>query len=200
MNHDEIPRLFLASQSPRRRQILGSLGLAFEVVASVAQEDHPHALQVETVTQQNALRKAKNANVSSEGVILGADTLVVLGDEVLGKPTDADEIRRMLGKLSANTHTVVTGIALVSSRWGTRVSAMRSHVTFRRLPEREIEEYLLTREPYDKAGSYAVQGLGSLFIDRIDGSYTNVMGLPIELLLPELAALTHIPLYRWFAK
>ena len=195
-----LPKLCLASQSPRRRQLLENLGLPFSVILPSGDEKTPTVAGLEAGTRENALMKARAvaAGLKGEFVTIGADTLVAIDGVVLGKPRDHAEAKEMLRQLSGREHTVVTGLALVDSKGKSRPSHDTSRVKFRNLSDAEIDEYVATREPHDKAGSYAVQGLGALFIERIDGSYTNVMGLPIEKLLTELAALTGIPASEWF--
>lgn len=198
-----LPQLYLASESPRRKQLLQAIGLAFEVLLpGTTEEAHPpNESEAQAVVLANATAKAQSIldrMSRRDDVALGADTLVLLDEVAIGKPKDRPDAERILRKLSGRTQTVITGIALVSPKFGRRTTAVRSGVTFRTLSEREISDYASTREPYDKAGAYAVQGMGALFIDRIDGSYTNVMGLPIEAVMTELAALTHIPLHEWF--
>lgn len=197
---DSIPDLVLASQSPRRRQILEALGIRFRIEPSSATESKAKSSDVDTIVTANALAKARDSQAQSstpEALFLGADTLVVLGAEVLGKPTEVAQAERMLKSLSGKTHEVITGIALVSSRHGERCAAVRTPIRFRTLSDREIQDYLKTPEPLDKAGAYAVQGLAALFVESIEGSYTNVMGLPLERFLTELESLTGIPLWRW---
>ena len=195
------PSLFLASQSPRRKQILEGLGLKFRVLIPPAEEAHPDAASVEKVTQQNASLKASSVLEMLKAptdIVIGADTLVVLGDEVLGKPKDAAGVHSMLSRLSGATHTVFTGLSLLSPKYGQRTSATKSLVTFRKITESEMDRYAGLVEPYDKAGSYAVQGVSCLFIEKIEGSYTNVMGLPSETFLKELEALTKISVFDFF--
>lgn len=196
-----LPVLHLASQSPRRRQLLESVGLPFIVTLPTTDEEHPDAPSIELVTVKNSHAKASSiiARISNpQDIALGADTLVLLDDQVMGKPRDAQDAAAILKKLSGRTQTVVTGLTLLSSHYGRRDAVVKSAVTFRALSDREINDYTRTREPYDKAGAYAVQGIGALFIERIEGSYTNVMGLPIETVMKELSALTSIPIYEWF--
>ena len=196
-----LPSLVLGSVSPRRRQLLDNLGLPYSVVDPDATEAHPDAKSVDEVTQRNALSKARSVLrriTSPDTVIVGADTLVVVEEAVLGKPRDKEDAVRMLRLLSGREHEVVSGLALVSPRYGERTRSVRSRLRFRSLSPEDIEDYLSTREPWDKAGAYAVQGLAMLFIERVEGSYTNIVGLPLEALLEELAALTSIPLPNWF--
>jgi len=126
--------------------------------------------------------------------------LVLIDHEVLGKPKNKSEVIETLKKLSGKSHRVVTALAMLSEEYGKRLSLTESTVYFRDLTDEEVLAYAKTEEPYDKAGSYALQGLGSLFIEKVEGSYTNVVGLPVETLLRELEALTQIPIFDWFKK
>lgn len=196
-----LPDLILASQSPRREQLLTSLGIPFTVENPDAEEESASAARAREITSLNALKKAKSVLPrlkDPSGIIIGADTLVVFGNEAIGKPKDARGVHSILRKLSGMTHEVVTGLTLLSPRFGCRESVVTSRVSFKVITDKEIEDYSVTKEPYDKAGAYAVQGLGMLFINRIEGSYTNVMGLPLETFLRELQALTEIPIHHWF--
>lgn len=195
-------QIVLASQSPRRHQLLEALGLPFRVEMPGGEEDHPTSQDIEDIITENALRKARSVKVSLKPheVALGADTLVVVKDKVLGKPKNVAEAQAMIASLSGVKHLVVTGIALVSEAWGDRKLAVKSHVEFRKLTEEEIKAYVQTKEPYDKAGAYAIQGLSALFIKNVEGSYTNVMGLPIEALLEELAKLLKVSPFDFFQK
>jgi len=174
-------RFILASASPRRIELLQQLGLRFEIVTSGVDEDfrggespREHVLR---------LAEAKAGAVSRlqpDAWVLGADTIVVIDGEVLGKPGDADAAAAMLEKLSGRTHEVFTGFALLclADRVAIR-QEVRASVTFRSISPDEKMWYIRSPEPYDKAGAYAVQGLGAFFIKEINGSYTNVMGLPL---------------------
>jgi len=116
----------------------------------------------------------------ADGVVIGADTIVVLEEHVLGKPRDREDAKRMLAMLSGKSHRVITGISLVDSKTGETVThAESTDVVFKQLSEREITDYIDTPEPYDKAGAYAIQGMASLFVERIDGCYFNVVGFPV---------------------
>ncbi len=200
-NPSEPPRLILASASPRRRQILESMGLAFTVAEPKADEVEPTIQTLTATIEENAYQKAlavvRTVQRSSD-IVVAADTLVAIDDVVVGKPKGMAEARSMLQRFSGRTQTVVTGLVLFSHYYGVRRSHANTQITFHDLESMQIEEYLKTREPYDKAGAYAVQGLGALFIRSIEGSYSNAMGFPLELFLKELHALTQLPLYRWF--
>lgn len=195
-----LPPLILASQSPRRKQLLEALGLNFQVLTPDIDEGNPEAKSIGEAVKDIALRKALavSSKVEKSTVVIAADTLVVLGDKVLAKPQDKKEAIQMLDSLSGNRHRVVTGMALVSAEFGRSVILDESFVTFRKMSEAEIEDYASTREPYDKAGAYAVQGLGAIFISGIEGSYTNVMGFPVERFLIELPRLTKTRPFDWF--
>lgn len=195
------PPLVLASVSPRRRQLLESLGLPFNLVAPVGVvEKEPAAHEITETVSENALAKATSilAGLPSSAIAIGADTLVLMGEQVLGKPNDRTEALEHLRKLSGKTHRVLTGMALLSKHFGRRISLTESRVTFRDILPDEMEVYADLEEPYDKAGAYAAQGVSALFIQKIEGSYTNVLGLPIETLLSELGILTARSPFTWF--
>jgi septum formation protein len=179
-------RLVLASASPRRRQLLEQLGLAFEVKPTGADEsvrsgEGPRAY-VERIAREKA---AAGATASPDALILAADTAVVLGERILGKPANREEAKEMLETLSGREHRVITGVALAGPvRDG---CAVETRVTFRRLSAAEIAWYVATGEPLDKAGAYAVQGAGGAWVERIDGSVSNVVGLPLAETLGLLA-------------
>jgi septum formation protein len=182
------PRLILASASPRRAELLRQLGLRFEVVTSEAAEfAHEHLSPLE-LCQLNAHRKARAvAKKFPDALVLAADTLVFLEDEVLGKPANLGEARRMLERLQGRTHQVVTGVVLVQWRaHRERVFAVSTDMRLRALTSSQIRDYLARVNPLDKAGAYAVQEHGELIIEEISGSYTNVVGLPLEHVQEEL--------------
>ena len=170
------PVLHLASASPRRAELLRALGLQFsQGGADLDERRLPDEAPADMVLR---LAAEKARAIEHEGVILAADTAVVLGDRVFGKPDDEDHAVSMLGALSAQTHTVMTGVA---ARRGdslhTALSATK--VRFREIAESEMHRYWQTGEPADKAGAYAVQGLGGLFVESLEGSYSGVVGLPV---------------------
>nr|WP_231971828.1 Maf family protein [Sulfurifustis variabilis] len=177
--------IYLASASPRRRELLAQAGLAFEVVPSniveLAREGEPPAEYVQRVALDKARFVAKV--VRERGLparpVLGADTEVVLDGAVLGKPRDRADGIAMLRRLSGRAHSVLTGIALVHQD-GEYGALSESRVTFARLTDDEIARYWETGEPADKAGGYAIQGRGAVFISRIEGSYSGVVGLPLH--------------------
>lgn len=197
-----LPNLFLISESPRRKYLLESLGLPFEILKpNLEKELDAHPGNVIEVTKQNALSKAQGCLSQLKNdtdIAIGCDTLVVLENEVLGKPLKPNDVHKSLRKLSNRKHQVISGLALVSKKWGLHLAYGSSYIHFKNLSDEMILQYALTREPHDKAGSYAIQGLGALFIEKIEGSYTNVMGFPLEVFLENLQLYTHIPIYEWF--
>ena len=172
--------IYLASGSPRRKELLTQVGCRFEVVKSDAEECKDSSVPPDELVQENACRKAEKAAAELGGdcAVLGADTVVALDGKIFGKPKDKEDASRMLRELSGRSHEVYTGIAFVV-KGKTYRAAERTLVTFRQISDKEIEEYIATGEPMDKAGAYAVQGLAAKFIPRIEGSFSNVVGLPL---------------------
>ena len=174
-------RFILASASPRRIELLGLLGLRFEIMPSNVDEKF---LNGETPRDHVLRLSEEKANIAStlhpEAWVMGADTIVIINGDALGKPRTRDEAREMLGRLSGQVHTVFTGFTVARRSAGIIISdAVESSVRFREITEDEMKWYIRSREPYDKAGGYAVQGMSAFFIKEIHGSYTNVMGLPL---------------------
>jgi septum formation protein len=180
------PRLILASVSPRRRELLKSLGVEFEILSASATELHDPSIPVRDLCCENAWRKADAVAGKAPGaLVLGADTLVALGGEVFGKPATLDEAHRMLNALQGRTHQVITGVCLAQNASRTQERfAVETQVTFRPLSSDQIASYIERVHVLDKAGAYAIQEHGDLIIEKISGSYSNVVGLPLE----ELAA------------
>jgi septum formation protein len=184
----QAARLILASGSPRRRELLSQAGYIFTVEAADVDESQREGEEAGAYVLRLAAEKAQavyarivasvEAEEASGLIVLGADTSVVLGEEILGKPVDADDARRMLRKLSGRTHRVLTGVAAVS-HCGTISEVETTEVLFAQISEPELEAYCATTEPLDKAGAYGIQGYAARWIPRIDGCYFNVMGLPI---------------------
>lgn len=176
-------RLVLASGSPRRRALLDAAGFTFSVAASdVDESPHPDELPVDMVCR---LARAKALEATGGHVTIAADTIVVLDAHILGKPEDVEDARRMLAKIAGATHEVVTGFC-VSSGGSARVEAVTTTVTMAPMTPAQIREYVATGEPLDKAGSYAYQGVGRRFVAAVAGSRTNVIGLPLETVIPVL--------------
>lgn len=194
-NDNDKPLLILASSSPRRRELLQSARVSFSVVPSNTPEEvHPGEAPA-TYALRVASEKAQNvAQQYSGSWVLGADTIVVIDGEILGKPKDAADGHRMLCLLSGRTHQVMTAFTLIDREGRQRVSqVVTSTVTFKPLSAHHIQSYLATGEPFDKAGAYAIQGQGAAFIERIEGSYTNIIGLPLD---EVLAVLHSVSLYH----
>jgi septum formation protein len=173
-------RLVLASASPRRRDLLSDLGLAFEVRPTDVDETPYEGEPPDALVRRLATAKATAAGAAGE-LVLAADTVVSLGARVLGKPASAGEAREMLRSLSGRTHTVSTGVAarLVDGTTNGAVVVVTTDVTFVDIDPADLDWYVRTGEPLDKAGAYGLQGLGARFVRRIDGSPTNVIGLPL---------------------
>ncbi len=184
----DLPPIILASGSPRRAELMRELGLEFEVVPSQAAEIHAEQLTAPEVSQINAYRKARwVAKKHPDALVLGADTLVYLDTVLLGKPADLEAAYRMFEQLQGRTHWVVTAICLLHLRERRqRVFAETTAVTFHPLNAVKIRRYLTRVNPLDKAGGYAIQEEGGLIIEKILGSYSNVVGLPVERLGLEL--------------
>lgn len=175
--------LVLASRSPRRRRLLKQLGLDFSVHPSAIDEVLPASLSPAAATEAVALEKAASVAAGyPEALTLAADTIVVLGEEVLEKPSSEDEAAHMLQRLSEKTHTVYTGLALLHPAGDARLTACEAtRVTFDALTPEEIEAYVATGSPLDKAGAYGIQDdFGAVFVRRIEGDYYNVVGLPLN--------------------
>ena len=176
--------LVLASESPRREQILRMLGFDFSIAPSGVDETAPPGLSPDQVPE--ALARAKALHVSRENMdalILGADTLVVLDDRILGKPSGPEEALEMLRFLSGRTHKVYTGVALALGGKAISSGVACSEVTFARRSDDDLQTYVRAGEPMDKAGAYAIQGRGAFLVEGIRGCFFNVMGLPVQLTL-----------------
>lgn len=176
--------LILASSSPRRKELLNGLNLDFITHSSHVNEDVPSGTRPKDIVEMLSLRKARSiAKEYQRGLIIGSDTIVVLGEEVLGKPKNKEEAYTMLSKLQGNTHTVFTGVAVIDAESGKfKVGHNSTQVTIRPLSKEKIDRYIATGEPNDKAGAYAIQGLGATLVEKISGDYFTVVGLPIGLL------------------
>ncbi|NRA95747.1 MAG: septum formation protein Maf [Planctomycetes bacterium] len=176
--------LKLASRSPRRRELLEEAGYTFDLVDVDVDETIEEVLDPVECARRLAKRKAvAGAQCVEAGWVLGADTLVVLGTKILGKPVDRSDAKAMLHDLSGSRHEVITGVCLVEARTGeTFVDAEVTKIVMRPMSESEIGAYVATGESDDKAGAYAIQENGDRFVESMEGSYTNVVGLPMELL------------------
>ncbi len=182
MGSDPKIHLVLASASPRRRDLLSAIGLRFQVVPANIDEEVADSESPLAHVKRLALAKARQVSEKIPDLwVLGADTIVVKDKQILGKPRNKQEAKIMLSMLSNATHTVYTGYALVHARRPDKVKIRyaRSRVRIRGLTPEEIAAYVGTGEPMDKAGAYAVQGIGAAIVERVSGSYTNVVGLPL---------------------
>lgn len=173
------PPLYLASTSPRRRELLAQLGLEFAVLG-VDVDESRYAAEAPAAYVARLAREKAAAGVAQigEGVVVAADTSVVLGDEVLGKPPTLEVAMAMWQRLSAREHQVLTGVAVASAA-GALVQVVTTRVWLREISHAEMQAYWESGEPRDKAGGYAIQGLGTIFVTGIEGSYSNVVGLPL---------------------
>lgn len=173
-------RLILASGSPRRRELLGLMGYTFEIIVPDVDENvSGHARDIVSILSK---RKAHAvADGIDHGLVIASDTLVSLDGIPLGKPEDESDARKMLSSLSGRTHEVFTGVTVIDSASGKSLTeVVRTGVSFRELCPEEIDEYILSGEPMDKAGAYAIQGGAGKFVDGLDGSFENVVGFPVQ--------------------
>ncbi len=180
-------RLILASASPRRRDLLAACGISFEIIPSMIDEHPLRDEQAATYVQRLALAKAESvAQHHTDAVVLGADTTVTIDGLILAKPQSLDDARQMLHRLCGREHEILTGVAVVAGKMAGRVgdrsaqAMVASRVLMRHFTATTIEWYITTGEPVDKAGAYAVQGLGGALVERVEGSYTNAVGLPLD--------------------
>ncbi len=178
---EKVPPIILASSSPRRSEILGMLGIEHVIFRPKLDESDPPGDPSSMVRYLSRRKAEAAASLSGAELILSADTVVVLGDEVMGKPSSDEEAADMLGRLSGRWHRVFTGVTLSEPGAGRVLTGDEvTGVRFRDLDEREIADYIHTGEPFDKAGAYGIQGRGSVLVERIEGCYYNVVGLPVS--------------------
>lgn len=188
-----MSRFILASQSPRRQELIRYILSDVTVIVSDAEEALPDGIAAEDVPSYLAEIKARAvASRCPDDVVIGADTVVILDGEVLGKPRDKDDAARMLRALSAKVHTVITGCAIIQNGETLTFSDV-TRVEFYPLSDREILDYIATGEPFDKAGAYGIQGRGSVLVKRIEGDFFNVMGLPVARLKREMERVGALP-------
>lgn len=181
-------KLVLASTSPRRKDLLEMIGLSFRVAESHVTEVFNPRLRARGQAESLSLQKAEAVAIRyKDAVILGADQVISFETEVLGKPHTSENAKRMLTKLQGKTHRVITAFTIIDTlSKKTTTHSVETKVTMRRMSKKEIEWYVATGEPLDRAGSYAMQGIGALFVEKIDGDYTNVIGLPVGDVVREL--------------
>ncbi|MFA6135821.1 MAG: Maf family protein [Candidatus Paceibacterota bacterium] len=183
-----MKKIVLASSSPRRKELLSQVGLQFEVDPSNYQEDMSLKMEPSKLAEYLSLGKAKDVALKhKDSIIIAADTFCVLDGEFLGKPKTEERAKAMLSKLSGRVHSVITGFAIIDTKTNKQVSkSVETKVYFKNLSDYEINAYVASGEPLDKGGGYAMQGIASLFIERIEGDYFNIIGLPIFSLSVEL--------------
>ncbi len=175
-------KLYLASASPRRADLLKQVGIPFEVITPTVSEDNACILPPSELVKHLALKKAEAVAAKCKGgLILAADTVVYCCDQILGKPSNLEDARRMLYMLSGEKHEVITGIVLLDLFSGRlKTESVTTAVWMKKLIEMEVTAYLKTGEPFDKAGAYGIQGYAALFITKLEGCYYNVVGLPLN--------------------
>jgi septum formation protein len=185
-------KIILASQSPRRKQLLTEAEIAFEVITAHSDENYPDTLPAKQVPLYIAQNKAKavfntlDAGVREHAIIIAADTVVVLDNDILGKPTDAEDAENMLQRLSGKVHEVITGVVLLSASGSQQIIASTT-VHFNKLSKAQIQHYVKQYQPMDKAGAYAIQEwMGLIGIAKIEGDFYNVMGLPVNQVIQAL--------------
>ncbi len=176
--------LYLASKSPRRAELLRQLKVKFEIIDSEVDETPLAGESVPDLVTRLSIAKAQQGLsqlqvVAAGDLVLASDTMIALDDEVIGKPASGADCQRILTRLSGRSHQVVTAIALIDHQGSIQHTCSENEVSFRSLQEDEIRAYCASGEPMDKAGAYAIQGIGAIFIDRISGSYSSIMGLPL---------------------
>lgn len=178
-------KIILASNSPRRKDLLNQIGIKFEIMPSDIDEDLD-ALEgtIHDKLERLAFMKAKHiADKVCEGLVIGADTVVVIDDIILGKPVDEEDAYQMLKLLNGRTHQVITGIAVIDAKTNEyRTNHVVTSVEYNNMTEEEIRSYIKSKEPFGKAGGYGIQGLGALFVSHVEGDYFNIVGLPINAL------------------
>lgn len=185
-----IDKIILASKSPRRKELLENAGFETIIVPSDADEDIDEKNPIELVKKLSLIKatsvfesEKSKGNISSDSVVLGADTVVYAGGSILGKPADKDEARNMIKMLSGNVHSVFTGFTVCTGDGRNITDYSETKVYVYPMTDEEIEEYISSDEPYDKAGAYGIQGLFGKFVEKIDGDYQNVVGLPVSKIL-----------------
>jgi len=183
-----MKKIILASTSPRRKAILKQLGLHFDVVASNYKEKINYNIEPHKLAQKLSQRKAKSvADKHQNAIIIAADTLVVANKEIIGKPKDVNDAKRILKLLSGKKHRIITGFTIINRQSRKTITkSVETIVYFKKLTEKEIDDYIETGEPLDKGGAYGIQEKGALFVEKIEGDYFNIVGLPVYELAKEL--------------
>ena len=183
-----MKKIILASASPRRKELLEKIGLMFEVEPSNFEEEMHPGLAPHELAQNISLQKAKAvARKHKNSVVIAADTFIVFGDQIMGKPHTINEARKMLETINGKSHRVITGFSIVDTGENKTLSrSVETIIHLRKLTLAEIDAYVKSREPLDKAGGYAIQGLGAVIVKKIEGDYFNAMGLPLSALTEAL--------------
>ncbi len=183
-----MKRIILASASPRRKELLEKLGLTFEVEPSNYEEDMHSGLEPHEFAQKTSLEKAKAvAQKHDNAIVIAADTFIVLGGQILGKPHTENNAREMLAAISGKSHSVITGFSIIDTDKNKMLSkSVETKVHIKKMTSAEIHAYVKSKEPLDKAGAYAIQGSGAVFVERIEGDYFNIIGLPLGALTEAL--------------
>lgn len=183
-----MKKIILASSSPRRKQLLEQIGLRFEIEASNYEEDMTLKMEPSKLAEFLSLGKAKDvAQKHKDSIIISADTIVAIDGEIFGKPKTPERAKYMLQKLSGKAHSVITGFTIIDTGTNKQITkSVETKVYFKNLSEKEIDAYIATSEPLDKGGGYAIQGKAGLFVEKIEGDYFNIVGLPILSLAEEL--------------
>ena len=176
--------IVLASASPRRKELLEKIGLKFVMEPSDIEEDTDSGLEPHELVRQISLKKAKTVGANHKNaIIIAADTIGVIGNKILGKPHTLNKAAEMLNEISGRPHLVITGLTVLDTTTNKSVSRVVETVVFiKKLNKQEISAYMKTGEPLDKAGAYAIQGMGAIIVERIEGDFYNVMGLPLQAL------------------
>jgi septum formation protein len=180
--------IILASASPRRKDLLTQIGINFEIDPSNYEEEKHLNLEPHKLAKYLSLQKAKDvATRHKKSIIIAADTFVVFEGKIIGKPSSEEEARERLNKMNGRCHSVITGFTIIDTEINKIISkSVDTKVYFKNITSEEIDSYVASKEPMDKAGAYAIQGLGGILVDKIEGDYYNVVGLPLAVLVEEL--------------
>ena len=183
-----MQKIILASQSPRRRDLLKQIGLEFEIDPSNYEEDMTLDMEPRKLAEDLSLGKTKDvAQRHKDSIIISADTIIAVDNEVFGKPKTPEKAKYMLQKLSGRAHSVITGFTIINTEINKQISkSVETKVYFKNISEEEMDAYIATGEPLDKGGGYAIQGMAALFVEKIEGDYFNIVGLPIIAIVDEL--------------
>jgi septum formation protein len=183
-----MKNIILASASPRRKELLEKIGLKFDVEPSDYEEDISPGIEPHKLAKSLSLKKAELVAKNYENaLVIAADTFIVINDEVLGKPLTENEARRMLRTINGRQHSVITGFTIIDTGNSKAITrSLETKVHIKKLTSKEIDSYVESKEPLDKAGAYAIQGLGSVIVEKIEGDYFNVIGLPLSAVVESL--------------